>query len=163
LLFHETNDLDILDTNYIFKDAILKDGAINFDLYSTLQDSIRITYNVPNLVHPVTKEPFKIDTVIPPAIANGLSKINLIYPMDGYQFLLNGYGIESYYSPKIDYDGSGTAGDAKELVNAFITILEAKIQYSGQLKTISVDDSIYVHASIINLTSKYLEDIWGII
>ena len=144
-----------LDTNYIFKDAILKDGAINFDLYSTLQDSIRITYNVPNLVHPVTKEPFKIDTVIPPAIANGLSKINLIYPMDGYQFLLNGYGIESYYSPKIDYDGSGTAGDAKELVNAFITILEAKIQYSGQLKTISVDDSIYVHASIINLTSKY--------
>ena len=144
-----------LDTNYLFKDAILKGGAINFDLYSSLQDSIRIKYTVPNLVHPVTKESFKIDTVIPPAIANGLSKINLTYRMDDYYFLLNGYGIESYYSPKIDYDSSGTAGDAKDLVNAFITILEAKIQYSGQLKTISVDDSIYVHASIVDLAPKY--------
>ena len=144
-----------LDTNYLFKDAILKDGSINFDLYSSLQDSIRITYTLPNLVHPVTKEPFKVDTVIPPAIANGFSKVNLIYPMNGYYFLLNGYGIESHYSPKIDYDGSGTAGDAKEEVNAFITTLEAKIQYSGQLKTISIDDSIYVHASITDLTPKY--------
>lgn len=145
-----------LDTNYVFKDAILKDGEINFDLYSSLQDSIRITYTLPNIVHPVTKEPFKIDTVIPPAIANGLSKINLIYPMDGYYFLLNGYGIESHYSPEIDFDGSGTAGDAKEEVNAFITTLEAKIQYSGQLKKISIDDSIYVHASITDLTPKYV-------
>ena len=145
-----------LDTNYLFKDAILKDGEINFDLYSSLQDSIRITYTLPNIVHPVTKEPFKIDTVIPPAIANGLSKINLIYPMDGYYFLLNGYGIESHYSPEIDFDGSGTAGDAKEEVNAFITTLEAKIQYSGQLKKISIDDSIYVHASITDLTPKYV-------
>ena len=40
--------------NYLFKDAILKDGAINFDLFSSLQDSIYITYTVPNLVHPVS-------------------------------------------------------------------------------------------------------------
>lgn len=141
--------------NYLFKDAVLKDGAINFDLFSSLQDSIYITYTVPNLVHPVTKKPFKIDTIIPPAPPGGFSNMQAVYPMDNYYFLLNGYGIESYYSPKIDYDESGNAGDAQEIVNAYITILEARIEYSGKLKKISLDDSIYVHASIIDLAPKY--------
>ncbi len=141
--------------DYVFKDAILRDGAINFDMFSSLQDSIYITYTVPNLVHPVTGLPFKIDTVIPPAPPAGFSTMNAVYPMDGYYFLLNGYGIESHYSPNVDYDGSGTAGDAKEIVNAYITILEARIQYSGQLKTIALDDTLYVHASIVDLTPKY--------
>jgi hypothetical protein len=141
--------------NYVFKDAILREGAINFDMYSSLQDSIYITYTVPNLVHPTTGKPFIIDTVIPPAPANGFSTMNATFPMNDYYFLLNGFGIESFYSPNIDYDGSGTAGDAKEVVNAYVTILEARIQYSGQLKTIALDDTLYVHASIVDLTPKY--------
>jgi hypothetical protein len=141
--------------DYVFKDAILRGGAINFDMFSSIQDSIYITYTVPNLVHPTTGLPFQIDTVIPPAPANGYSTMNAVYPMDDYYFLLNGYGIESHYNPKVDYDGSGLAGDAQEVVNAYITILEARIQYSGQLKTIALDDTLYVHASIVDLTPKY--------
>lgn len=141
--------------DYIFKDAVLREGNINFNMFSSLQDSIYITYTIPNLVHPVTGLPFKIDTVVPPAPANGFSTMDEQYPMNGYYFLLNGYGIESYYTPNVDYDGSLVAGDANQMVNAYVTILEARIQYSGQLKTISIDDTLFVHASIDDLTPEY--------
>lgn len=141
--------------DYIFKDAILREGSINFDMFSSLQDSIYITYTIPNLVHPITGLPFQIDTVIPPATPTVNSSMSATYPMNDYYFLLNGYGIESYYTPNVDYDGSLVAGDANEIVNSYITILEARIQYSGQLKTISLDDTLYIHASIEDLTPEY--------
>lgn len=139
--------------SYKFKDAILRSGEINFEMYSSLQDSIYITYTVPNLVHPVTGNPFVIDTVVPPAPVGGFSTMNQSYPMNGYNFKLNGYGIESTHG--VDYDGTSVIGDAQEVINSYITILEARIQYSGQLKTISLDDTLFVHASIENLTPTY--------
>lgn len=141
--------------DYIFKDAVLREGEINFEIYSSLEDSVYLKYTVPNLVHPITGLPFVIDTVAPPAPPNGFSQITASYPMDDYYFRLSGYGIEDYHSPSVDYDGSGTAGDAKDGVNSYVTVLEARIQYSGQLKNISLDDTMYVHASIENLIPEY--------
>lgn len=155
-VFSETKLVQLAGgSSYVFKDAILREGNINFDMFSSLQDSIYITYTIPNLVHPVTGKPFVIDTVVPPATPSVNATMNASYPMNGYYFLLNGYGIESYYTPNVDYDGSSVAGDANEIVNAYITILEARIQYSGQLKTISIDDTLYVHASIEDMKPEY--------
>ncbi len=142
-------------SSYQFKDVELRDGDITFDIFSNLQDSVYIKYTVPNLIHPITRLPFIVDTVVPPAVAGGVSEINVIYPLDEYYFLLNGYGIENYHIPNVDYDGSGDAADGLDALNSYVTVLEARIQYSGQLKEIALDDSVYVNASIKNLVTEF--------
>jgi len=142
-------------SSYQFKDVELRDGDITFDIFSNLQDSVYIKYTVPNLIHTVTGLPFIVDTVVPPAFAGGVSEINVIYPLDEYYFLLNGYGIEDYHIPNVDYDGSGDATDGLDALNSYVTVLEARIQYSGQLKEIALTDSVYVNASIKNLRTEY--------
>jgi hypothetical protein len=144
------------ESSYLFKDVLLRDGDITFEIFSNLQDSVYIKYTVPNLIHPITGMPFIIDTVVPPPANEGeVSKINVSYPLHDYYFLLNGYGIEDYYTPNIDYDGSGNPTDGEDALNSYVTILEARIQYSGQLKEIALDDSVYVNASIKNLVTEF--------
>lgn len=133
-----------------FRDAIIRSGEIYFEIFSSLQDSIYITYTVPNVQLPGTNTPFVIDTVIPPAPPNGFASMSKVYPVDGYEFTFNGYGIEDEVDGFPDYEGSQPGVDPDRL-NAYVTVLQARIQYTGIKKTLSLDDTVYANAQVRDL------------
>ena len=137
------------------KNTTIRSGSVFFEIYSSLQDSIYISYSIPNLQRPGSNEPFIIDTVIPPAPTRNIgdpitfSRLGNSYPMDGYEFAFNGYGIEDEVNTVVDYNENGLI-DA-DAINAYVTILKAKIEYTGVKKTLSLEDTVYVNAKIQDL------------
>ena len=143
----ETNLVPFKDVDVDFKDATIRNGEIYFKIYSSLRDSIYLTYEVSNVIHPITGMPFIIDTVIKPADSNGFAVMENTYPLDGYHFDFNGYG---YLTP-----GEGIAALSDDTINAYVTHLTAKIQYTGLKKTLSLDDTVYVEAEIRALKPEF--------
>ena len=137
------------------KNTIIRSGSVFFEIYSSLQDSIYISYSIPNLQRPGSNEPFIIDTIIPPAPTRNIgdpitfSGLANTYPMDGYEFAFNGYGIEDEVNTVVDYNENGLIDP--DAINAYVTILKAKIEYTGVKKTLSLEDTVYVRAEIRDL------------
>ena len=134
--FGSTVDVD-------FKDASIREGEIYFEIYSGLEDSIYITYEVSNVIHPTTGLPFKIDTVVPPASPGGFSSMSNTYPVNNYHFDFNGNG---YLTP-----GDDPTALTDDTINTYVTHLTAKIQYTGLKKTLSIDDTVFVQAQVKDL------------
>ena len=131
-----------------FKDASIREGEIYFELFSTLDDSIFITYEIPNVfkgeLGTPSYAPFTIDTAIPPPTApDTVSRLVTTYQVDGYHFEFNGMGIL-------------TPGDVSDdTVNTYITDLKAKIKYTGVKKSLSLTDSVYVNAQVRDLRPTF--------
>lgn len=137
------------------KNTTIRSGNVFFEIYSSLQDSIYISYSIPNLQRPGSNEPFIIDTVIPPAPTRNIgdpitfSRLANSYPMNGYEFAFNGYGIEDEVNTVVDYNENGIIDS--DTINSYVTILKAKIEYTGVKKTLSLEDTVYVNAKIQDL------------
>ncbi|MBI34040.1 MAG: hypothetical protein CMP67_01585 [Flavobacteriales bacterium] len=130
-----------------FKDASIREGEIYFQIHSSLEDSIYLTYEVSNVVHPITGLSFKIDTILPPAPPNGLSTLSKTYPLNGYHFDFNGNG---YLTP-----GDDAFALSDDTINTYVTHLTAKIQYTGLKKTLSIDDTVFVQAQVKDLKPAF--------
>ncbi len=130
-----------------FKDASIREGEMYFEVYSSLEDSIYLTYEVSNLIHPLTGLPFTIDTIIPPAASGSFSSMSNTYPVNGYDFDFNGNG---YLTP-----GDDPSALSDDTINTFVTHLTVKIQYSGLKKTLSIDDTVFVQAQVKNLKPHF--------
>lgn len=126
-----------------FKDATIREGEIYFEMFSSLQDSIFITYEIANVFHPVTGLPFKIDTVIPPAPVNGYSTMSKAYPANGYHFDFNGNGIAT--------PGDDALALSDDTINTYVTHLTARIKYTGEKKKLSLEDTVYAIAQVRDL------------
>ena len=130
-----------------FKDASIREGEIYFEIYSSLEDSIYLTYEVSSVIHPTTGLPFTIDTVVPPASSGSFSSMSNTYPVNGYHFDFNGNG---YLTP-----GDDPSALSDDTINTYVTHLTAKIQYTGLKKTLSIDDTVFVQAQVKNLKPHF--------
>lgn len=126
------------ELNVDLKATTIRDGIISFEIFSSLEDSIFLTYKIPNLTNIITGLPFTIDTVVAPAPPNGFSSLNKTYQMRGFRFDFNG-------------EGYATTTTADDSINTYVTELTAKIQYTGIKKTLSLDDTVFVNAVIDEL------------
>lgn len=127
-----------------FKDASIRAGEIYFELYSTLDDSIFITYKIPNVFKGT--DTFQIDTAIPPPVPPATeSKLATTISLDGYHFEFNGFGILDPANPEYRPD----------TINTYITDIKAKIKYTGEKKTLSLTDSVYVKAEVRDLRPTF--------
>ncbi len=131
-----------------FKDATIRKGDLYFEIYSSLEDSIYITYEVSNLINPSTLLPFKMETVLPPAKSGEISSLSRDYPIDDYHFDFNGMGYKTR--------GDNSSALSDDTINSYVTHLSARIQYSGLKKTLSMDDTVYVKAQIRNLKPSFV-------
>ena len=146
-VIEETQEIPFEDVDVDFKDAQIRDGEIYFKIFSSLEDSIYLTYEVSNVIDPITGDPFKIDTVIKPAPANGFSTMEKVFPLDGYHFDFNGDG---YLTP-----GDDALALLDDTINSYVTHLTAKIQYTGLKKTLSLDDTVFVQAEVRELKPMF--------
>ena len=133
----------------MLKEMLVKEGMIDFEVYSSLQDTIYITYTVPNLR--LNNNSFSVTAKVPPAPVNGITDISESFSFDGYNFKFNGYGIER----TIGEDLNGNAVYDPDTINAYLQNFKVRIQYTGQKKTLSKNDTVYIRAKIRDVIPSY--------
>jgi hypothetical protein len=153
----DSNSVVNLEADQTFKifDMLAKEGEVILEAFSSLEDTLYITYTLPNIIRDtITMDPFVIDTFIPPAVNGVFGRVEKNFSVDGYYYLLNGYGIESYDLRPIDYNGNGI--EDSDTINTFVQNMKGRIQYTGQMKTLKRSDTLYIRAGMINVVPEYV-------
>jgi len=120
-------------------EAHVKSGQAVIDLYSTLQDSVRFVYKLPSASIGGTQ--FEIQTTLPPAPPGGVSVFSHAYDFAGY-----------------DLDLTGPNHDT---VNTIYNRIQARVDSTGQMTTLSVTDSIYSSMKFEGIIPDYARGYLG--
>lgn len=131
-------ELESLD-NVELTSTIIRQATVRADIYSTADDTVRFTYEIPY----ATKDghSFQFEAVVPPAPVNGTS--HAVYNTDFSGYLL---------------DLTGKNGD---LYNTFSNILIGKIRYTGKIVTLSLQDSLDITLTLVDPKPNYVKGYLG--
>jgi hypothetical protein len=121
------------------KESKAKSGQILIKMFSTLEDSIYMTYRLPSAT--LNGVPFEVKKTLPPAPPGGLSSFEKLFDFSGYLL-----------------DLSGKNGDT---INTAYNEFVVRIEYTGIKKTLSKKDSIYAQLSFLNLKPEYARGYLG--
>jgi hypothetical protein len=122
-----------------FKYILVRKGMINIKADHTIRENMRLRYYIPEARK--NGRSFDINSTLP-ASPNG-SKVsrNDSFPIDGYA---------------VDFTGS-----TRQMYNAFYRLLQVRIDSTGQLKQLSLDDSIYMTYGLYNIIPEYARGYLG--
>lgn len=120
--------------------AIAKEGIVNLRVVSTIEDTMYFDYIIPS----GTKDgqPFEIHEKINPAPSGGSIEKILQYSVAGYEFDLTGAPIINHY-------------------NAFYSELTGRIDSTGNVVNLSLDDSLLLYIKLGNFIPEYAEGYLG--
>lgn len=118
------------------KEAVVDGGQIVIDLFSTLQDSVHFTYKLPNAT--LNGVPFEITHTLPPAPPGGVSSYSNFYSFAGYHL-----------------DMRGDLGISQDTVNTMYNVFQARVDSTGQMRTLSLQDSLYADIRFDQITPSY--------
>jgi len=124
------------------KEAVVNGGAIVLDLYSTLQDSVHFTYRLPSAT--LNGVPFIINHTLPPAPPGGVSNYYNSYSFAGYHL-----------------DMRGDVANGQDTVNTMYNVFQARVDSTGQMKTLSLQDSLFADISFQGLRPSYARGYLG--
>lgn len=119
--------------------ARARSGQISVAMYSTLQDSVKFIYELTSAS--LNGVVFSVSKTLPPAPPNGVSSY-----IDSRDF--SGYEI----------DFTGPNGDT---VNTMFNVFKARIDSTGQMRTISLTDSFYASIGFVNIRPEYAKGYLG--
>lgn len=123
-----------------FTEMQIKSGEVVMYIVNTIGDSIHIEYNIPGAVDEFGV-PIAIETVVPPAPHGESVIVDQLFPLAGYSIDLRG--------------SSGT------LYNTFYNEFVARIDSTGEVVTISKEDSIQVIYGLQNIVPLELKGYFG--
>ncbi len=119
--------------------AIIKQGRISTIVSSTVESEMFIEYYVPSAVR--NGQIFNFKATVPAAPSDGSISIDKEFSYDGY-----------------DFDFTGKDGD---LTNAFYNELYARIENTGQIIHLSLQDTISLAIQVEELIPSYVEGYLG--
>ena len=117
----------------------IKEGELNINIVSTVEEKILFTYELPSVSNNINH--LLIDHEVDPAMPGEASYFNITYDLSGYTM-----------------DLTGLNGN---MVNQFYDIFIGRIDSSGNLIYLSLDDSINLETSITNLVAEKVEGFLG--
>ncbi len=132
-LVNKSQEVAFKFKNVKLTEAEVKSGQIKVSVFSTLQDSVYFTYNLPSAS--LGGVPFSVYTVLPPAPSGGVSSFVKNYDMDGYYLQLTGANLDTF--------------------NTIYNTIVASIDSTGQIRTISLDDSVYTSLEFVDIIPAY--------
>lgn len=132
-LVNQQQNFYLRGLNVQLKEAIIKSGKIRLRMFSTIQDSVKLTYTIPG----GTKNgvPFEIYQVLPPAPPGGASEYQNDFDFSGYH---------------VDF-----TGQTKDSFNAIFNTYLMKIDYSGVKKTFSKSDNFRLELGFVGIKPSY--------
>jgi len=125
--------------NIKLTEAEVKSGKINVSVFSTLQDSVYFTYKLPSAS--IGGMEFEVFTVLPPANPGGVSSFVQSYDLDGYALQLTGANQDTF--------------------NTIYNSIRASVDSTGQIKTLSLDDSVYTSLEFVDIIPQYARGYLG--
>lgn len=134
------------ENGVMLKEMEVKEGDIEIEVFSSLQDTMYVTYTVPNLQ--LNGKSFVAETVVPPATAGTTVSAKQSFSFSGYLFKFNGYGIEGEFGKDLNGNGSTAEPDT---VNAYVQNTKIRMQYTGVMKPLSQSDTVFIKAKITNV------------
>lgn len=137
---NETTDVEFVGLNSVrLTEARIRSGSVRADVYSTADDTVRFTYEIPAATN--GSGTFKFEAVVPPAPPNGTSYAQFNADFSGYLLNLTGQNGDKY--------------------NTFYNTLKGKIRYTGKLVTLSLDDSLDITLTLIDAKPSYVKGYLG--
>jgi len=121
------------------KYARVRSGHVSVSMYSTLQDSVHFTYELPSAS--IGGMPFTITHTLPPAPPQGVSSYTDSRDFSGYE---------------VDFSGQN-----HDTVNTMYNTFKASIDSTGQMKTISLTDSFYANIGFVDILPEYARGYLG--
>ncbi|MFN0276383.1 MAG: hypothetical protein ACKVPJ_11590 [Chitinophagales bacterium] len=118
----------------------LDSGIVYINVINTIEDSIRIIYTLPYATS-ATGEPVSFNTSCPPAPPDGSITVTETFSLNGYSIDLRGL------------DGNKA--------NTFYQEFIASIDSTGEVRTLSLDDSIVVEYGLVNIKPLSVEGYIG--
>jgi len=120
----------------------IKSGRVTFNIVSTIQEAMDATYHIPNATKGGTE--FLRTFTVPAAPPGGQSNFTVDYDLAGYTFDLRGQ------NPIVD-----------DTVNTWYNELLVTIDSTGNLRNISLDDSVYIFLGLLDVIPEYAEGYFG--
>lgn len=134
ILANDTNDTEIKTGNAQLTRVQVNSGSIYINTTSTIEDQISLDYSIPGAK--LNGQSLSIIENIPPASPTSTSTKNTTMDISGYEIDLTG---RPFYSG---------------VYNTFYTILLGRIDSSGNLINLSLQDSVLLHTGIEGLTAN---------
>ena len=140
IIYDEKIDVSFQLDDVQLKKAILSNGEIEIEAVNTIQDTVKILYEIPGAT--LNGIPFVLNTTLVPA------------PVDGSITVTESFDFSNY-----ELDLTGELGDT---VNTLYTSSIGRIDSSGTLTHISLnDDSLFYSLKLKNLVPRYIEGYIG--
>ena len=137
---NETSNVELEGLNNVrLTQTIIRQGTIRADVYSTAEDTVRFTYEIPAATN--GSGTFKFEAVVPPAIGNDVSYAQFNSDFSGYLLDLTGIDGNQY--------------------NTFYNVLKGKIRYTGKVVTLSLQDSLDITLTLIDAKPSYIKGFLG--
>ena len=118
----------------------LKSGFVKLKVESTVEESIVLDYSLPNsFKNSQNSSPLQKTCTVPPAKKGEKVFVEEMFPIGGYTIYFWGKNILE-----------------NPLINHVYTELIARIEYSGILRTLSLDDKIRVELGLVDLVPELI-------
>ncbi|MEY5042741.1 MAG: hypothetical protein RLZZ414_2308, partial [Bacteroidota bacterium] len=139
--------LDNTNSGVSIKEMIVKTGEVYVEALSSLEDTLYLTYEVPHLISNFGLGSSLVLTAkIPPSQNGEYGRITKVLDFSDYLFKLNGFGID---------------GNVPDTVNVFYQRIRGRIEYTGQMKTLSKEDTLLIVAGIRNVVPQKVLGYFG--
>ncbi|MFT4521443.1 MAG: hypothetical protein ACI8ZN_000375 [Bacteroidia bacterium] len=116
-----------------------RSGFVKMKIFSTIEEEIVIDYSFPHSAENGDySKPFKRQYNVPPAKPGETQRIEVSFPLDGFE---------------LQYGGK----DPKQapFVNAVYSELTARTVYSGLVRNLSLDDSVYIEFGLVDIVPEF--------
>lgn len=133
---------------------IVYSGFLNIQVFNTIEEPIHFTFNIPEAK--LNNMPFEIIGTVPASSGSpGQTTINK--NLSGYDIDLMGIGpVEQIQG---DLNGNGFVD--QDTINSLYYNITGRIDSSGNLITLSLNDSIYINVSFSDIVPEYAQGYLG--
>ncbi len=137
---NDTTNVELTSLNNVeLTQALIRQGTVRADVYSTADDTVRFTYEIPTAIQ--NGNTFQFEAIVPPAPVNGTSYAT--FNSDFSNYLL------------------GLTGRYGDVYNQFYNVLIGKIKYTGQVVTLSLQDSLDITLTLVDPKASYVKGYLG--
>ncbi|MEA3443261.1 MAG: hypothetical protein U9R19_00895 [Bacteroidota bacterium] len=132
-------------------EIVIREGIFSIDAYNTITDPVHFTYSMPGLISS-TGDTFSVSGTIDAAVNGVASVLHLVHEIEGYDLDLRGAGpIERLYN--MDMNGNGIIDE--DTINTIFVKSLAGIDSTGNLISLSLEDSFIFHTALTGLVPEY--------
>ncbi|MFH2095334.1 MAG: hypothetical protein ABIJ16_06505 [Bacteroidota bacterium] len=136
-------------------EALIKEGNVSILVYNTIEEPLQYYFKIPSATQGGSQ--LELNGTVPAAIGGNPGYINIYRDLAGYFLNFRGIGPIEQISGDLNNNGYVDA----DTINTLYYELTGRIDSSGNLISLSLDDSVYVRLAFSDLIPFYAKGYLG--